>query len=485
MSDSLSPTEIQVLYEISLGIEPASNMKTTAQTALSKYLQKLNCSAAAVFETQKRQDGIEYDLVTTVPDASAFERTAGDIQSLLPDHPDSAPDPFPIVSEGREANRYVMELPEFGVIVLCKRGLSISNAVLRSISELNSKLATACSRVRIQKEYETQYEELFENAPVMFASTRAENGKLLIEDCNRQFVKTLGYEPETVIGSPISMLYADNEYDTADYQKYEMALNGEFETTERIIETQDGRKITTILTATPRRDRGGNAFGTHSLFINVTELKRRNQQLSVLNRILRHNLRNDLTVIKGALDLAAGDANEKTSPHLENANRRTESLQSIADGAQNVREILEKRDHSNKNVVSMLESLIARAEKRYPEANIELSAQPASIYAVEAIKYGFWELIENACMHTGEEPTVEIRIQTDHETVIVEITDNGPGLPEDEVQPVVDGKETQLNHSSGLGLWLAKWVIELSGGELTFDSNNGAVVRARFYRTDR
>jgi len=192
-----------------------------------------------------------------------------------------------------------------------------------------------------------------------------------------------------------------------------------------------------------------------------------------------------LTVIKGALDLAAGDANERTSPHLENANRRTESLQSIADGAQNVREILEKRDHSNENVVSMLESLVARAEKRYPEANIELSAQPASIYAVEAIKYGFWELIENACMHTGEEPTVEIRIQTDHETVIVEIADNGPGLPEDEVQPVVDGKETQLNHSSGLGLWLAKWVIELSGGELTFDSNNGAVVRARFYRTDR
>ncbi len=484
MSDSLSPTEIQVLYEISLGIKPASDMKTTARTALSKYLQKLNCSAAAVFEARNDQKQVGYDLVTTVPDASAFERIAGDIESLLPDYPNSTPDAFPIVSEGRDVNRYLMELPEFGVIVLCKRGLSISNGVLRAISELNSKLATACNRVRIQKDYETQYNELFENAPVMFASTRAEDGKLHIEDCNRQFIETLGYERETVLGNPISSLYADYNGDTVDYQKYERALTSEPETTERVIETRDGRKITTILTAAPRRDRSGNAFGTHLLFINVTELKLRNQQLTVLNRILRHNLRNDLTVIKGTLDLIAEDANERIFPHIANAKRRTESLQSIAEGAQSVREILEIRDYSNEDLASILESLVSRAESNFPEATIELSTQPARIYAVEAIKYGFWELLENACMHAGEEPTVQVRIQTDQQAVVVEIIDDGPGLPEDEVQSLVDGKETQLNHSSGLGLWLAKWVIELSGGELTFNSNDGAVVRAQFYRID-
>ena len=484
MGNSLTPTEIQVLYEISLGIEPAADMETTARTALSKYLQKLNCSAAAVFETRSEHKGpAEYDLVTTVPDQSVFERIAGDAQSLLPSHPNSTPDTFPIVSEDREVNRYVMELPEFGVIMLCKRGLSINNTVLRSISELNSKLATACNRVRIQKEYETQYQELFENAPVMFAFTRAGDGELLIEDCNHQFVETLGYDRETVIGNPISMLYADNGQDPVDYQIYERALSGDLETTECIIETQDGRKITTILTATPRRDRRGKVIGTHSLFINVTELKRRNQQLTVLNRILRHNLRNDLTVIKGVLDLVAEDANKRVSPHIENAKQRTENLQSIADGARNVREILKQEDHSDQDLTSILESLVARAKRSYPEATIQLSIQPASIYAIEAVKYGFWELIENACMHAGEEPTVQVTVQKNNNTVVVEVADDGPGLPEQEVQPVVDGKETQLKHSSGLGLWLAKWVIELSGGDMMFDTDDGAAVQAQFYHS--
>lgn len=48
------------------------------------------------------------------------------------------------------------------------------------------------------------------------------------------------------------------------------------------------------------------------------------------------------------------------------------------------------------------------------------------------------------------------------------IFDSGPGIPENERQTLKTGEETELRHANRLGLWLAHWVIEASGGELGF-----------------
>jgi len=64
-------------------------------------------------------------------------------------------------------------------------------------------------------------------------------------------------------------------------------------------------------------------------------------------------------------------------------------------------------------------------------------------------------------------------------TVVVEILDTGEGFPNDEVALINDDEtETQLRHSSGMGLWLAKWVLEHYGGTLSLgeaDTGGGAV----------
>ena len=52
--------------------------------------------------------------------------------------------------------------------------------------------------------------------------------------------------------------------------------------------------------------------------------------------------------------------------------------------------------------------------------------------------------------------------------VRIAVTDDGPGIPDEEWAVVAgDSEITQLQHASGLGLWLVKWVADRHGGDLT------------------
>ena len=65
--------------------------------------------------------------------------------------------------------------------------------------------------------------------------------------------------------------------------------------------------------------------------------------------------------------------------------------------------------------------------------------------------------------------------------VVVLLRDNGPGIPEDEVETLEQGYETDLKHLSGLGLWLVYWIVDMSGGAIAFEPNDprGSVVELR------
>jgi PAS domain S-box-containing protein len=163
-----------------------------------------------------------------------------------------------------------------GVLVIHSGEANVFGPSERSLlSELGETITQAYRRLEAQHQYEDQYRQLFEHAPVMVAFTRAEDGEPIIEDCNGRFAGRLGYTREELCGRHLKAVYTEKSTE-ALLQKggHRRALSGEFVREQRELTTRKGAVITTLLRATPRRDEEGNIIGTIALYVDITDQTR-------------------------------------------------------------------------------------------------------------------------------------------------------------------------------------------------------------------
>ncbi|MFB6228397.1 MAG: sensor histidine kinase [Halobacteriales archaeon] len=112
---------------------------------------------------------------------------------------------------------------------------------------------------------------------------------------------------------------------------------------------------------------------------------------------------------------------------------------------------------------------------------------PEEAWAVASpkVETAVGHLVENAVEHNdSESPWIRIEAHVDDSHVELRILDDGPGLPEKEIRVLERGHETAFEHASGLGLWLANWIVTESGGEIGFsrDESRGSTVVIRLPR---
>jgi|GEM_PF-4285191 len=478
MPSDLSQETIQVLYEISLAISPRSDVESTIETAVSTYLQKLNCSAAAVLQPLGAPtEGAQREVVTTLPEQYILADIIEETRDRLPETPAEVNAMLPLVDEVESGmHRHVMALPDYGVLLLLKRGPPLAEDITLSLPDVNEKLATACNRVAVQKQYETQYRNLFQEAPVMFVRTQATEDEPVIADWNTRFAKKLGYTDKDLQGRPLAELYAEQSREKLLDGGYTDALENRLGTVERVLRTNNSKEIITKMRATPHYDADGAVLGTRMLFIDVTELKRRKVQVSVLNRVLRHNIRNDLTVIQGRLDMAKAEGD--TATHLEDAYEKTEELISSAKKARHIQRLIDNPEVRQHDAGEFVDFMISRARTEFPDATVraDIESGPVPVLASNGLQHALWELIENAGQYAGETPIIEVTMRRDEDTARITIADDGPGISPAEHEVLEAGMESEIEHGSGLGLWLVHWVIDRSGGEVRFEQDNGTVV---------
>ncbi len=127
---------------------------------------------------------------------------------------------------------------------------------------------------------EQRYRRLFEEAPVMYIITRNQGGVPIIEDCNRAFLDTLGYERDQVVGRPLGDFYTPASREALlEGGGYARALNNTFTTEERQLVARDGQVIETMLYAVPELNPAGKVIGTRAAFVNITPLRRAERAL--------------------------------------------------------------------------------------------------------------------------------------------------------------------------------------------------------------
>lgn len=213
----------------------------------------------------------------------------------------------------------------------------------------------------------------------------------------------------------------------------------------------------------------------------ITERVDRTRQLQVLDRVLRHNLRNDMTIMMGYAETicaeytaAAEDAEQiiaRGKRLMETVNKEREIVDIIATRPQ----------RSTTDVTAVCTDVVEEIEHEFPHATITFSSPPM-LTARTTTKLGraLEELLGNAITHSDQAaPTVSVSITREDDMVAIEIADDGPGIPAEEVNVLTRKYEIEpLYHGSGLGLWLVNWIIRRSQGTLHFSENEprGSVV---------
>ena len=187
----------------------------------------------------------------------------------------------------------------------------------------------------------------------------------------------------------------------------------------------------------------------------------------VLNRVLRHNLRNDMSVIRGYTQLMA----EKLDDDIygETALKNIDGLIELTEKARELDEIVAAEyERESTEVVSLVETVVDTVRREYPNATVSIESDQVITAALfPGFERALRELIENAAKHSGAHPRIVVTVETVPNAVEIHVEDNGPGLDPGEADVLETGAETPLTHGSGLGLWLTHWIVSNHDGKIT------------------
>ena len=243
---------------------------------------------------------------------------------------------------------------------------------------------------------------------------------------------------------------------------------------EQRIRRERSRPREYAVTVSRVEDTADSTVGHTITLQDITTERQREQRLAVLNRVLRHNLRNDLNVASGYLDVVAdGVDDEEYAEMLETAKANTDSVLELGDKARMVERTLEA-DELGTEPIPLADLVDRVAEPIVAEhggsVDNEIPAGGIIHTNRQLLESVVANLIENGLEHGGGSVTVSA--STSVSTARIEVGDSGDGIPEHELSVIEEGRETDLEHGSGIGLWLIEWGVTALGGGVSYETSS-------------
>ncbi|WP_336001287.1 histidine kinase N-terminal 7TM domain-containing protein [Halorientalis halophila] len=267
-------------------------------------------------------------------------------------------------------------------------------------------------------------------------------------------------------GRQVDVVFGDGDLDGLDGRTLTATIGG----TERSYDCH----------VTPFYDHHDRLTGRGVVLRDVTDRRAYEQRLEVANRVLRHNLRNDMTVILGRADELESSVDDGQREAVHVIQDTVEDIMAVSEKA---REMIQHTrfaevDRESVDVVTVAERALATFRTAHPTVAWRFAA-PESAHAFaaseEALATAVENLLENAVEHNdADRPEVTVTVAAAGDAVRLSVADNGSGIPDLEQDVFVSGTETQLKHSQGLGLWLVYWSVSASGGEVSIHTDDGS-----------
>ncbi|WP_166035674.1 sensor histidine kinase [Halorussus pelagicus] len=212
-------------------------------------------------------------------------------------------------------------------------------------------------------------------------------------------------------------------------------------------------------------------------------LERKTNQLLLLNRITRHDIRNEMNVVIGWTEQLA-DHTDDAGDQIRQ--RVLDSGQHVVGLTKAVREFIEtlktagEPDLQAVDLTDVVTDELTKRRETFEAADFVIDGEipPVDVRANDLLASVFRNVLNNAVQHNNSEtPRVEIGVVDGPERVAITIADDGPGIPPDQRDAVLGRTDRGLDHpAAGLGLYLVDTLVTKYGGTLRIgDAELGGV----------
>lgn len=303
-----------------------------------------------------------------------------------------------------------------------------------------------------------------------------QEGKLVY--LNQSFVNMLGYRKFELKEKTLASLIhpEDREEVLKKYMEVEHGLRNSEELSFRVVTKEGGYRWLTVrlsrITYYGKPAVASTAVDTTEIHNLTTQLKSKSEYLSLLNKILRHDILNDLTVVRAALELKDEKLMDVALTKIDRISKliyETKALEKLGDV---------------KKEINLADTVREVAETFKEIANVRLKLEDVSVLANEEIKTVIFNILNNAVKHSGKNPVdIEVETFSDGDWAVLRISDDGKGIP-DEIKNKIFEEGFSAGYGTGIGLFLVKKVVEIYGGSVKVADNypSGAVFEVRLPR---
>ena len=201
------------------------------------------------------------------------------------------------------------------------------------------------------------------------------------------------------------------------------------------------------------------------------ELGHQANRLEVLNRLLRHEVLNALTAIRGYATIGDGGTREPGAVIEEYSSAIERTIEEVKYLTRSAR-LSEGRDGPT-DLGACLDRSVRTVRESHPDASVAVDAPEAvpTVLANDRLERVFTHLLDNAVVYsTDDDPAVEVSVSTRASAVRVSVTDRGPGLPERQQRLLETGEVTRYDDPrAGYGLNVVRLLVESYRGSIETD----------------
>ncbi|MFW6000463.1 MAG: PAS domain-containing sensor histidine kinase, partial [Halorubrum sp.] len=340
--------------------------------------------------------------------------------------------------------------------------------------------------ITVEVESRRRLETIASTSPDVLWMVSADWSELLF--VNGAVESVIGIGPEVLERRPRAFLSAVHADDREAVERaIERLSDGDPTNLDYRIGSSDGPTSWVRVLARPVTE-GGEVVAVAGFARDVTDEYRRERQLTVMDNLLRHTIRNDMNVVDGTAELIADRAEEAVAAastvtesgaaghsdadgpsevdvaafaadlieHAETIRRVADDLLTTAEKQRGVIDLLRGHEPPQPlRVAPLVERAVADAVGDASDATADVTVScpdDARAFTHPELDYAVAELVENAIEHAEGTATVEIEVTARADRVEIAVRDDAPPIPPTEREPITDRWQMDdLRHTGGMG----------------------------------